>query len=149
MSTNGKWGIHIFWTKHLLSFVRCWAAMDYFPAIQSCHQRLQEKWLPCPFSLDTSMWHMHLGILRKYEYLKIYSMSNFHVKVGTFTIYNERPDKLIYYDRSFHVMDVKVFIMIVSFSFNSIQFFSVVSVSWSGIWVSKWCHLKSSSPFEL
>ena len=76
------------------------------------------------------MWPMHLGMLRKYEYLKnICSMSNFHVKVGTFTIYNERPDKLIYYDRSFHVMDVKVFIMIVSFSFNSIQFFAVVSVS--------------------
>ena len=72
---------------------------------------------------------MHPGILRKYEYLKTYSRSNFHVKVGTFTIYNERPDKLIYYDRSFHVMDVKVFIMIVSFSFNSIQFFAVVSVS--------------------
>ena len=72
---------------------------------------------------------MHPGILRKYEYLKTYSMSNFHVKVGTFTIYNERPDKLVYYDRSFHVMDVKVFITIVSFSFNSNPFFSVVSVS--------------------
>ena len=45
--------------------------------------------------------------------LKIYLMSNSYVKVGTFTIYTEMPDKLIYYDRSFHVMDVKVSIMIV------------------------------------
>ena len=61
--------------------------------------------------------------------MNIENISNFYVKVGTFTIYTERPDKLIYYDRSFHVMDVKVFITIVSFSFNSNSFFSVVSVS--------------------
>ena len=61
--------------------------------------------------------------------LKIYLMSNSYVKVGTFTIYTERPDKLIYYDRSFHVMDIKVLLLLylLKITANSILF-SCVSV---------------------
>ena len=58
-------------------------------------------------------------------------MSNSYVKVGTFTIYTERPDKLIYYDRSFHVMDVKVSIMIVLLYLNSILFSCVSVMRWN------------------
>ena len=59
--------------------------------------------------------------------MNIENISNFYVKVGTFTIYTERPDKLIYYDRSFHVMDIKVFILIVLLELN--YFLSDVSMS--------------------
>ena len=59
--------------------------------------------------------------------MNIENISNFYVKVGTFTIYTEMPDKLIYYDRSFHVMDIKVFILIVLLELN--YFLSDVSMS--------------------
>ena len=34
------------------------------------------------------------------------------LKVGTFTLFNERPDRLVYHDRCFHVLDMKVYIII-------------------------------------
>ena len=30
------------------------------------------------------------------------------LKVGTFTVFDKRPDKLVYHEKCFHVLDIKV-----------------------------------------
>ena len=41
-----------------------------------------------------------------------------HVKAWTFTVYTDRPDKLAYHDRCFHVMDMKVFTINIMLSYS-------------------------------
>ena len=94
-------------------FLRCTAAMDCFPPTLSCLQCLLGIGSLCLFILAINMWHMDQRMLMRYGYKKSHYSSNSYVKVGTFTIFTERPDKLIYYESCFHVMDIKVCLMIV------------------------------------
>ena len=60
--------------------------------------------------------------------INIFTFFDLHLKAGTFTIYNERPDKLVYHDRCFHVLDMKVCNIVLLYLINLVSIFSVMSV---------------------
>ena len=63
--------------------------------------------------------------------IKYIICSNSNLKAGTLTIYTERPEKLIYHDRCFHVMDIKVFNIIVLELSTGYLFSCVTVLMWN------------------